>query len=171
MGNTFREAKIVEEGLDEKPIIVEEKKTKTDKSSTDDAAHSKPDSNKSRRKTSRKSNGILAKIFGGDILKHRWVIRQGKLLLLIVFYYLLIVSNRYHVEKLSREKTLLEEENKFLNEQDIKAKTTFQESIKISRIKEELKETDIGIIAGAPYVIDVNEKDINNTKQSTNERR
>ena len=167
MGNTFRE-KIVEEGLDEEPIVVEDKKSKAKRVSSGTDSEAQPNEEtprkKKRKKSSSKSQGLMSKFFGGDILKHQWVARQGKLLLLIVFYHLLIVSNRYHVEKLSREKINLEEENKFLNEQDIKAKTIFQESIKISRIKEELKETDIGIIAGAPYEIDVNENEIMNTK-------
>lgn len=95
----------------------------------------------------------LRKVLGGDLLADKLVLRQIPLLLLCMLYLLLIIGNRYRIESLSHEKQAAEERINFLREQRIQMQKQYQQSVKISQIAEDLKETGIGITAGPPYEI------------------
>ena len=90
---------------------------------------------------------------GGDVLGDQMVLKQIPLVLLCLFYLLLIVGNRYRVESLSREKAATEERINYLREHRIQMQKQYQQSVKISQIAEELKETGVGITSGPPYEI------------------
>ncbi len=98
------------------------------------------------------ANGV-AKVLGGDILSDKFVVRQIPLLLLCLVFLLLVVATRYSVENLIREK--MEKESRLieLREQRIQILKSNQETVKISQIAEELKETGVGITSGPPYEI------------------
>ena len=66
---------------------------------------------------------------------------------------LLIVGNRYRVERFSREKAATEERINFLREHRIQLQKQYQQSVKISQVAEELKESGVGICSGPPYEI------------------
>ncbi len=101
-----------------------------------------------------KGNGIF-KFLGGDVFQSRAVLRQIPLLLLILVFALLIVANRYRVEALTREKLILQERVDFLREQRIQMQKQYQESIRISRIDQELDTIGVGLVAGPPYEIKI----------------
>src|SRR5574344_1245331 len=165
MGNTFRE-KIVEEGLEEPairnsrqpqtppvPPVEEDEEEETDDTMQSDEEES---STQSRHQRSNSSAGSKSfnNIMGGNVLKSKWVIRQIPLILLIAFYCLLLVSNRYWVENLSREKIATEENINYLREERMQMQKDFQESIKISHIAEKLDTLGIKLISGPPYEIE-----------------
>lgn len=102
------------------------------------------------------SRGALkaAKVLGGDILADKMVLRQIPLLLVMLGCLLLIIANRYHVEKISRDKQETEVRINFLREHRIQMQKQYQQSIKISQIAEDLKESGVGITAGPPYEIE-----------------
>ena len=104
------------------------------------------------RKGNRAARGI-GKVLGGDILAGEWVMKQVKLVLLCLVYLLLIVGNRYRVENLSREKAATEERINYLREHRIQMQKQYQQSVKISQIAEQLKESGVGITSGPPYEI------------------
>ena len=95
----------------------------------------------------------VAKVLGGDILSDKFVLRQIPLMLLCMVFLLLVVATRYGVENLIREK--MEKENRLieLREQRIQILKSNQETVKISQIAEDLKETGVGITSGPPYEI------------------
>ena len=95
----------------------------------------------------------LAKVLGGDILADKLVLRQIPLLLLCMVFLLLIVGVRYRVESLSRAKMAKEEQINELREKHIRILRSNQETVKISQIAKELKETGVGITSGPPYEI------------------
>jgi hypothetical protein len=95
----------------------------------------------------------LAKVLGGDILADKLVLRQIPLLLLCMVFLLLIVGVRYRVESLSRAKMAKEEQINELREKRIRILRSNQETVKISQIAKELKETGVGITSGPPYEI------------------
>lgn len=113
-------------------------------------------SSDARQKTKRKGDRTarsIGKVLGGDILADNLVLKQIPLVLLCLFYLLLIVGNRYRVESLSREKAATEERINYLREHRIQMQKQYQQSVKISQIAEELKETGVGITSGPPYEI------------------
>jgi hypothetical protein len=143
MGNKFRE-KVVEEGLEKTPEVPEVQETRE----TSDV----PKAPKVSRKADKTARGI-GRVLGGDVLGDQMVLKQIPLVLLCLFYLLLIVGNRYRVESLSREKVATEERINYLREHRIQMQKQYQQSVKISQIAEELKETGVGITSGPPYEI------------------
>lgn len=145
MANRFREKKVEETPTPqvvEQPEVaaaesaVEQSTTETDKPLTE--------------KGGRAARGV-GRVLGGDILADKLVLRQIPLLLLCMVYLLLIIGNRYRIESLSHEKQASEERINFLREQRIQMQKQYQQSVKISQIAEDLKETGVGITAGPPY--------------------
>ena len=96
----------------------------------------------------------VAKVLGGDILADQMVLRQIPLLLLCLACLLVVIANRYHVEKISRDKQETEVRINFLREHRIQMQKQYQQSIKISQIAEDLSESGVGITAGPPYEIE-----------------
>ncbi len=143
MGNKFRD-KVVEEGLEKTPEVPEVQETRE----TSDV----PKAPKVSRKADKTARGI-GRVLGGDVLGDQMVLKQIPLVLLCLFYLLLIVGNRYRVESLSREKAATEERINYLREHRIQMQKQYQQSVKISQIAEELKETGVGITSGPPYEI------------------
>lgn len=95
----------------------------------------------------------LARILGGDVLSSKVVVKQLPLILLLTLYGLLLVSNRYRVEQLTKDKIDTQEHINYLRERRIDLQKRFQETIKISQIAEMLSDSDVGITAGPPYEI------------------
>ncbi|MBP9991433.1 MAG: hypothetical protein KBT45_08445 [Bacteroidales bacterium] len=93
----------------------------------------------------------LVEILGGDFLKKKSVMKQIPLLLLILVYALVVVSNRYRVEKLVKDKEATKERVEFLREHKIMMQKKYQETIKISKIAEDLDTIGIGLTAGPPF--------------------
>ena len=142
MGNKFRD-KVVEEDLflgDPNPQEVRE----------DEGVHEDTEVRKEHRRSDRTARGV-GKVLGGDVLANAMVLRQIPLVLLCLVYLLLIVGNRYRVESLSREKAATEERINYLREHRIQMQKQYQQSVKISQIAEELKESGVGITSGPPY--------------------
>lgn len=96
----------------------------------------------------------VAKVLGGDILVDKMVLRQIPLLLLCLACILVVIANRYNVEKISRDKQETEVRINFLREHRIQMQKQYQQSIKISQIAEDLRESGVGITAGPPYEIE-----------------
>ena len=158
MGNTFRE-KIPEEGLEEQKPAVADKEPKKGEGKETSAAETTEKSSASTEKPTRKQKkGSLGKVLGGEFFKAQWVSKQWKLVLLIAAYCLLLVSNRYYVEKLSKQKIAVEEDIKYIREQRLQMQKEYQESVKISRIASELDSIGVGLIAGPPYELKVDPK-------------
>lgn len=151
MGNRFRE-KVVEEGLEtlESPASSETHEIQED--IQDLRVSPERRGNTTPRKGDRAARGI-GRVLGGDILAGEWVLKQVKLVLLCLVYLLLIVGNRYRVESLSREKTATEERINYLREHRIQMQKQYQQSVKISQIAEQLKDSGVGITSGPPYEI------------------
>lgn len=143
MANRYR-TKVVEEGL------VEPEVKPTEAEVADAVGETTPHEQEPRRKESR-----LAKVLGGDLLGDKLVLRQIPLLLLCLFYLLLIVNNRYRIESLSREKMACEERINYLREQRIQMQKRYQQSVKISQIAEDLSGMGVGITAGPPYELKI----------------
>ena len=157
MSNTFREKKTVEDGLlDEKEQQQRQQQEQQELHQTEqaEAAQQQPDGEASEP---RKSRVNLSHILGGDMLNRAWLSRQTGLIVLVVVFMLFLVANRYHVEKLSRDKIVTEEHIKFLREQRIQMQKDYQESVKISRIARVLDTVGVGLIAGPPYEITVDD--------------
>ena len=146
MGNRFRE-KVVEEGLEsEEKVLAEPTVEATDEVTATQLT------NATTTKGDKAARGI-GKVLGGDILADKLVLQQIPLVLLCLVYLLLIVGNRYRVESLSREKAATEERINYLREHRIQMQKQYQQSVKISQIAEELKESGVGITSGPPYEI------------------
>lgn len=96
----------------------------------------------------------IGRVLGGDVLADKLVLKQIPLVLLCLFYLLLIVGNRYRVENYSREKAATEERINYLREHRIQMQKQYQQSVKMSQIAEDLKETGVGITSGPPYEIE-----------------
>lgn len=90
-----------------------------------------------------------------NLRRGKWLRAQWGIILLIVFYCLLVVSNRYEVENLSKEKIEVQKRIEYLREQRIQMQKEYQESIKISRIASELDSSGVQLISGPPYEIEV----------------
>ena len=155
MGNKFRE-KVVEEGLEEpkrQPVAPVESAKEEAVTSEDVQAEAAAPAPKAGKGRGAKAARGLASVLGGDILADKLVLKQIPLLLLCLFYLLLIIGNRYRIENLSRELQASEERINYLREQRIQMQKQYQQSVKISQIAEDLKETGVGITAGPPYEI------------------
>ena len=146
MGNKFRESKekVVEEGL----VAPLEETVAVDVTKEAPAIERKKPHHDGR---SDKAARGIGRVLGGDLLADKLVLRQIPLVLLCLFYLLLIIGNRYRIESLSHEKQASEERINFLREQRIQMQKQYQQSVKISQIAEDLKETGVGITAGPPY--------------------
>lgn len=105
-----------------------------------------------------KRKNALGGVLGGDFLSRGWVRKQRGLLLLFVIFAIALVSNRYYVEHLTKEKLTTEENIKFLREQRIQMKRDYQDNVRISHIASQLDSVGIGIIAGPPYELGSLEK-------------
>ncbi len=154
MGNRFRE-KVVEEGLEEPRLGGEELHSGTEEPMAErqepqTAADAPRQADAPLRRSDRAARG-LGKVLGGDVLADKLVLRQIPLVLLCLFYLLLIVGNRYRVESLSLEKAATENRINYLREHRIQMQKQYQQSVKISQIAEDLKETGVGITSGPPY--------------------
>ena len=149
MGNRFRE-KVVEEGLEE--VTSEQSSVASEATQTEDVQLNPQPSTRKTRPTDKVARG-LGKVLGGDMLADRLVLKQIPLVLLCLLYVLLIVGNRYQVESLTREKAATEERINYLREHRIQMQRQYQQSVKISQIAEELKESGVGITSGPPYEI------------------
>lgn len=96
----------------------------------------------------------VAKVLGGDILADKLVLRQIPLLLLCLVFLLLLVANRYQVETLSRKKITLKEKVDELHEQQTFLQKKNQESVRVSQIRDDLKnEKGIDIMPTPPRVL------------------
>ena len=154
MGNRFRE-KVVEEGLEEPRLGGEEPHSGTEEPMAErqepqTAADAPRQADAPLRRSDRAARG-LGKVLGGDVLADKLLLRQIPLVLLCLFYLLLIVGNRYRVESLSLEKAATENRINYLREHRIQMQKQYQQSVKISQIAEDLKETGVGITSGPPY--------------------
>lgn len=143
MGNAFRDKQVEEE------LMEELQPTPSDESAPAGEDEVRPEP---------RTTNWLGRLFGSGLLRSPAVTRQGWLVALIVFFLLIIVSNRYYVEKLSKEKLAIEERINFLSEKRMQMKKEYQESVKISRIVEELDSVGVGLIAGPPYELAVDAK-------------
>ena len=154
MGNKFRE-KVVEEGLSVETQRAESAgdMPAADMSAADKSAGAQTTSApKASRKADKTARGV-GRVLGGEVLGDQMVLKQIPLVLLCLFYLLLIVGNRYRVETLSRERVATEERINYLREHRIQMQKQYQQSVKISQIAEELKESGVGITSGPPYEI------------------
>ncbi|KWW29832.1 MAG: hypothetical protein AUK63_1228 [bacterium P3] len=106
-----------------------------------------PSQSRSRGRKSRPVAGVL----GGDLFTRSQVWRQIPLLLLILAYGILLVSARYYVESLTKEKERLTRQVEYLREHRIMMQKGYQHSAKVSRVAERLEPLDIGLTAGPPY--------------------
>lgn len=79
------------------------------------------------------------------------VLKQIPLLLLILAFCLLMVKIRYRVESLNKEKERMQKEVSYLREQRVQMQKQYQESIRISRIDQELDTIGVGLVAGPPF--------------------
>ena len=154
MGNRFRE-KVVEEGLEEPRLGGAEPHSGTEEPMAErqepqTAADAPRQADAPLRRSDRAARG-LGKVLGGDVLADKLVLRQIPLVLLCLFYLLLIVGNRSRVESLSLEKAATENRINYLREHRIQMQKQYQQSVKISQIAEDLKETGVGITSGPPY--------------------
>ena len=93
----------------------------------------------------------LADVLGGDIFAQGSVWRQIPLMLLILAYGIVLVSSRYHVESLSKEKERLAQRVEYLREHRIMMQKGYQHSAKVSQVAERLEAIDIGLTADPPY--------------------
>lgn len=146
MANRFRE-KPVEEQPTEQPQM-EAKAEEPVQDTVNDMAEEPV------REKSSKGARTFAKVLGGDILADKMVLRQIPLLLLCLGCLLVVIANRYNVEKISRDKQETELRINYLREHRIQMQRQYQQSIKISQIAEDLKESGVGITAGPPYEIE-----------------
>lgn len=155
MGNRFRE-KVVEEGLESvhtpQPPLPE---GEGEQDAVQETASSPQPAREGQgtRPADKVARGI-GKVLGGDMLADNMVLKQIPLVLLCLVYLLLIVGNRYWVESLSREKAATEERINYLREHRIQMQRQYQQSVKISQIAEELKESGVGITSGPPYEVE-----------------
>lgn len=93
---------------------------------------------------------VLAVLIG-DVFGKGGVWRQLPLLLLLLLYGIVLVSARYHVESLTKEKESLTREVEYLHEHHIMMRKGYQHSAKVSQVAERLEPLGIGLTAGPPY--------------------
>ena len=133
-------------------VTSEQSPVASEATQTEDVQLNPQPSTRNTRPTDKVARG-LGKVLGGDMLADRLVLKQIPLVLLCLLYLLLIVGNRYQVESLTREKAATEERINYLREHRIQMQRQYQQSVKISQIAEELKESGVGITSGPPYEI------------------
>lgn len=109
------------------------------------------------KNSSKKKRGSLARVLGGDMLGSHIVLKQIPLLLLVLGGCLLMVKVRYKVESLNKQKDKLQKEVSYLHEQRVQMQKQYQESIRISRIDRELDTIGVGLVAGPPFELRVDE--------------
>lgn len=105
-------------------------------------------------KEKRKKN-VVGRVLGGDVLQDKKVLKQMPLILLLCLYGIFLVFNRYRIEDLSRRKIELQDELNYLGQKRIEQQKHIQETVKISQIAEMLDSTGIGITAGPPYELKI----------------
>lgn len=98
-------------------------------------------------------SSLWKKWFRGDALGGSFLRRQLKLILMIVLCLIVIVTMRYKVEELQKEKIATETRIGVLREHKIQMQKQYQESVKISRIEKKLDTLGVGLISGPPYAI------------------
>ena len=103
----------------------------------------------------KKRKNVVGCVLGGDVLQSKEVLRQMPLILLLCLYGIVLVYNRYQIEDLSRQKIELKDEINFLRQKRIEQQKHIQETVKISQIAEMLDSTGIGITAGPPYELTI----------------
>lgn len=178
MPNTFRN-KQVEEGLDEsvrtrhtrrQPQIPRDEPTdapqqepceEPSKKSQEEPREEPQEESKKEPQPSKprtKSGALLSNLLSGEVLNKQWFRNQRLLLLLIAAFCIILVTNRYYVEHLTKDKLATEERIKFLREERIQMKKDYQESVKISHIASQLDSLGVGLIAGPPYELTVSDK-------------
>ena len=106
---------------------------------------------KSQRKNGSDGTGVLGKILGGNVLTSEIVQKQWGLIFLIALFAMLLVGNRYHVEKLQKDKIETEERINILNEHRIQMQKQSQEQVKVSSLMKDLDSTGLGYSAGPPF--------------------
>ena len=77
--------------------------------------------------------------------------KQWGLIFLIALFAMLLVGNRYHVEKLQKDKIETEERINILNEHRIQMQKQSQEQVKVSSLMKDLDSTGLGYSAGPPF--------------------
>ena len=132
--------------------------TSTSNTGTNATAQETEASSESHQADSGRHKNVLGGVLGGDFLSRGWVRKQRGLLLLFVLFAIAMVSNRYYVEHLTKEKLATEESIKFLREQRIQMKRDYQDNVRISHIATQLDSLGIGIIAGPPYELNSPDK-------------
>ena len=95
----------------------------------------------------------LANLIGGEMLQNAKVLKYWPLIVMIGVYAIILVSVRYKVEDLTKEKLATQERINCLRETRIELQKRYQETIKISQIASLLDSTGVGITAGPPYEI------------------
>lgn len=98
-----------------------------------------------------KRRGVIPSVLAGDVLQRRQVGQLLPLLGLIIIYSIMLVSARYKVESLTKEKERLTREVEYLREHRIQMQKKYQQSIKASQVAERLKDRNIGLTAVPPY--------------------
>lgn len=93
----------------------------------------------------------VAGVLVGDVFTRGGVWRQLPLMLLILIYGIVLVTARYRVEALSKEKEQLSREVEFLREHRIMMRKGYQHSAKVSQVVDRLEPVGIGLTAGPPY--------------------
>lgn len=93
----------------------------------------------------------ISEVLGGDVFAHGGVWRQIPLMLLILFYGIILVTGRYYVESLSKEKERLMQRVEYLREHRIMMQKDYQHSAKVSQIANRMEERGIGLTSGPPY--------------------
>lgn len=105
-------------------------------------------------KTGQGKTNWVNNLLNGNFLKSKVVAtRVLPIALLLVVYMLLVITNRYTVEQLCRDKIEAQSRINYLRETRIELQKHYQEAIKISQIAELLEDSDVGITAGPPYEI------------------
>ena len=102
-----------------------------------------------------KRKNVVGSVLGGDVLQSKRVLKRVPLIVLLCLYGIALVYNRYHIEDLSRKKIELQNEINYLRQKRIEQQKHFQETVKISQIAELLDSTGIGITAGPPYELTI----------------
>ena len=85
----------------------------------------------------------MPSVLGGEIFTRQQAWQLIPLLLLVMIYGIALVSARYQVEHLTKEKERLTREVEYLREHRIQMQKSYQQSVKASQIAERLKERNI----------------------------
>ena len=93
------------------------------------------------------------KLLRGDVLGSSFWRQQLGLIIMIVVCMIIMVGMRYKVESLQKERIGVQERIGVLREHKIQMQKRYQESVKISRIEEQLDTIGVGLISGPPYEI------------------